>query len=650
MNTFKHTKIVFTLLLIPSLARADTIVPSQLNFRSQSRDTAAKIFGTTSYQVHLYDDCEDDSCHGTMFIRPAYFRSFQGSKIAECLFGDALVSNTQETNCSTACRESLFVTGTALDVDGQLIVARGEKDLMAENFYLPRDFQSIVNFKPVISTFLIDFHLYVSLNHWCPGLYFRLYGPFAHVKYNLGFTEKAINPGTISLGFYDPGYFADIYVEADQLLRSFSEYARGDVPSIPNSGLVIQGLQYNKILCGARAENGFADLRFELGYDFILKECYHLGVNLQFAAPTGPKQKPDFLFSPQVGNGHHWEFGAGITGHASCWNSEDEMSHVDLMLEADITHMFGVKEMRTLDLVEKGLSRYMLATRFNESSAVNSSLHEEGNSSAVPFAAFASEYAPVANITTQQVKVSASVQADITVMLNYTCGGFGLDVGYNFWMRSCEHIELDDCNPFPNEVWGLKGDASMFGYTTEVITNPAPPPATLTVPNLNDPIPLSATEFSATIHTGTNILDTTANPLTNPNIDNPALAATVDTAGAEQILVMGTEIAPDTAGISYEQIFTSIEPILLIEQDLDVKGAATRGMSNKAFVHANYTWIDCEGWVPYLGAGAEVEIGRNSGNGSGCSTTTTANPTCPSCDYCSLTQWGVWIKAGISWE
>ncbi len=652
MYRLKHKLILGILLMRSTFLCADSVVPSMLNFRSQSRDTAAKIYGST-YQMHLYSDCQDDTCHGTLFIRPAYFRSFQASKLARDLFGDVLVSSQTTNNCSTSCSEGMFITGTPVDETGAFIIARGEKDLMAENFYLPQDFESFVSFDPVVTNFIVDFHLFLALDQWCPGLYFRLYGPFAHAKYNLGFSENVINPGTIANGFYPPGYFNDTYVEADQLLRSFEEYARGDTPPINNPGVTIQGLVYSKILCGAQTENGFADLRCEIGYDFLLEECYHFGFNIQFAAPTGPKQKPDLLFPPQIGNGHHWELGAGLTGHISCWQSEDELSHLELALEADVTHMFGVKMYRTLDLVDKGLSRYMLAARFNESSAANSGLHEEGNDAVVPNRAFAYEYTPLANITTQQVKVSAAVQADVTIMANYTCGGLGIDLGYNFWYRSCEKIELDPCNPFPSETWGLKGDASMFGFTTETITNPNPPPANIIVPNLNDPIALSATEINATIHSGTNILDTTVDPLTNPNIDNPVLAATFDSTGTEQILVMGTELTPDpTSGIAYAQIYTSVQPFLLTQDDLDVKGAATKGLSNKFFAHVSYTWIDCEGWIPYVGIGAQAEIGKNSSSGSSScnSTITNTGNNCPSCKYASLTQWGVWIKAGISWE
>ena len=47
------------------------------------------------------------------------------------------------------------------------------------------------------------------------------------------------------------------------------------------------------------------------------------------------------------------------------------------------------------------------------------------------------------------------------------------------------------------------------------------------------------------------------------------------------------------------------------EQDLDLQGARTGGLSNKIFVHLNYTAWQCYPWTPYVGLGGEIEFGKN---------------------------------------
>src|SRR3990172_13239088 len=45
-----------------------------------------------------------------------------------------------------------------------------------------------------------------------------------------------------------------------------------------------------------------ADIRCALGWNFLLKDDYHLGVDLQCAFPTGNRPKGEFLFEPIDGN------------------------------------------------------------------------------------------------------------------------------------------------------------------------------------------------------------------------------------------------------------------------------------------------------------------------------------------------------------
>ena len=114
------------------------------------------------------------------------------------------------------------------------------------------------------------------------------------------------------------------------------------------------------------SKTGFADLRFELGWDFLSDDDYHLGIGLQFAAPTGSKREATYVMQPVVGNGNHWELGGVVTGHYVFWRSDDADKHFGFYADANMMHLFKAEEIRTFDLKCKNNSRYMLAAKFKK--------------------------------------------------------------------------------------------------------------------------------------------------------------------------------------------------------------------------------------------------------------------------------------------
>lgn len=80
------------------------------------------------------------------------------------------------------------------------------------------------------------------------------------------------------------------------------------------------------------------------------------------------------------------------------------------------------------------------------------------------------------------------------------------------------------------------------------------------------------------------------------------------------------------------------EPVFITNNDIDYDGARTSALSNKLFAHINYSWLALTA-IPYLGVGGEVEFGSNS---DCCS----SKKSC--CKNVAFSQWGVWLKSGIS--
>jgi hypothetical protein len=283
----------------------------------------------------------------------------------------------------------------------------------------------------------------------------------------------------------------------------------------------------------------------------------------------------------------------------------------------------------------------------------------------IPTAQFKGEFAPVANLTTVDVNVRATIQADVAAMFNFTTNSWGFDLGYNFWGRSCEKISLPrrpttDCCPslctMEKDTWALKGDAAVFGFLS--VTSGIIPGGEL---EGRSPIALSATECGATIHKGTNadaeVADCTGiDSLQNCGIDNAQFAYGRGTqiSALDQFLVHSSDF---TVAVASDAIKTSVEPIFI--NCCDINFQRTRGISHKIFGNINHTW-DFEGWNPYFGVGAAVEFAsRSSDDDCQCTTldcTTACDPTaccvdkCSDCLTCSFSQWQVWLKGGINFN
>jgi len=645
----------------------DRVVPF-LQWRSQGRDMARKLYGTTSWAVYQPD--MEDQTYGTFNVTVQYDQSFRNSRIADCLFGPAVVANNVETpnNCNNDCDDDAVIMISGLDaapIAGA--TTRGPRELMAENFLLPRDFRSVISFSPKVQDVVVDFNLFVGFSRWCNGLYFRLYGPVVWNKVNLRAKESVIAAGTATTdadlgGGYEQGFFDPAAeVPTQSLFNEALQFFNGcPFPGdYEGQEVSVQPLRFAKFSnnCDTPAVNscddscngtsrhktGFAELRGEFGYNYV-RENYRFLINLQAAAPTGTKIKAEYLFPAYVGNGHHWELGVGLGGAWRMWCSEDAERSFNFIVEADITHLFNAKQQRTFDLKCKPLSRYMLAERLTDVEATDAQLiPDTPQFNASGTATAAGDYAPVANFSTRNVKVSIGVQGDLVAMFNYTCRGFSWDLGYNFWAMSSSKIKLscdDECEdscgilPFPVDTWALKGDASVAGYNQIVGGD-------LQIYGLG------ATESEATIFSGTG---TGLNPA-NLNIDNPVVTDGV--AGA---------VGNDGAGVGIPlyvfpgvpvggtRINTSNPPVFISIDDLDIAGAEQRGLSHKVFTHFSYTWRDCsDRWMPYVGAGFSAEFGSHSGHDD-CETTTIECDTCPSALSCALSKWAVEIKGGVAFH
>jgi hypothetical protein len=433
--------------------------------RSQSFNNIIKNAGMDPYNQYLFDV---DSINGSFKITLEYDQSFNDKKLGRCLFGPAAVTASTNQGALVAADNGcdncdndiiLNIVGTQAAT-----LPNGITDLVADNFFLPNDYRSMVTIKPTIQNVNVHLQAYFGFDEWCAeGLYVRLYFPITYSKWKLEATETEV--GTAA-GTYPAGQISSAAVPTNALQTSFLDYTTGTKLNNLPGGEMVQPLMYSLFGgCESDHTTRVADFRAELGWNFLLDEDYHLGLYIAAAAPTGKGCGSDcnnLLWGAKAGNGNHWELGGGLTAHYTMWRSEDADAKLDFCVDATINHMFKHSEQHTFDLIGKPLSRYIIAEKLTTAAT---GLLVDGTQAKLQFGTV---YAPVANFTTLDVNISIPVQADILAKFVYSCCGFSWELGYDFWGQSCPNVDIDcDCpTPFPANSWALLGSSSVYGFNS----------------------------------------------------------------------------------------------------------------------------------------------------------------------------------------
>jgi len=616
-------------------------VPSLVKIRPQSLNGARKVAGETPGVVTHLDDME--GYYSNLSIAIEGQRTFRPAEIARLLF-DGFVKTAPATTASSNRCKPTCNTQTIL-VQGSAVADRDPKAFVAENFYLAPNFNSTLSFKPTITNVIVDFNYFAGLSNWVNGLYFRVYAPFVHTRWNLHMKEKITSAGDAALlGGRVP------------TLQSASSFFAGDAPAavalpseVPNqagNALVLSALSLTRNpllyhtmgtlpkdeLCPKKCpqgnvRNGLADVRAEFGWDFFQGCDYHIGAYIAAAAPTGNRPDGRLLFNPLIGNGRHWELGGGLSSHWVFWRSESEVHHIGMYIDTTVTHLFKSRERRVFDLKNNPMSRYMSAAKMNASVTNQLAGGPAGSENVVP-SQFANEYTPIANLTAQDVNVSIAAQVDLTAWLNYTGDMFNIDFGYNMWLQTCEKFSCaSKCGPRlakEKSTWALAGNAIPYGIDTN------------TLAENSFFYPLSFSASKATISSAANM---TA-PANNTDIDAPQPASLVNPGTANRFALNN----PLTTAIT--QINLSNPPTFLSMADIDMKQQASSKLSHKVFANVGWKW-NWENIIPSLNLGGEAEFGSGVRK---CEPQPT-KPNCPKmCMNSALSQWGVWVKFNVAFN
>lgn len=608
-------KIRILILLMMASKTLNAVIPVAIP-RSQSVNLARETVGW-QYLINL---CDMEEIYGAFAVIPEFTQTFRAGRLANEIFG-------ADASCSR-CDGTIAISGSA-------VANRGNRDWLADYFGLPRDFQSTLTFKPRIQNFLVDFDFYLGLDEMMCGLYLFAHVPLVHTRWNLHASEKVINQG--SLG-YPAGYFQGDATPRENLLTNALDFFSGvEVPLINDANATCLGnsffqpLKFSKFpaleCTGCKTtltKTRFADFEFGVGWNFFCDDKYLLGLSIRASAPLGNTPEGYYLFEPIVGDGHHWKLGFGVNAQAIFWSSEDEDSNIGVFFDGRMQHLFKHCQTRTLDLCGRPNSRYMLAQRLG---TVRNTPQIDTATAADAGVEWQQEFTPVANLTTHNVAVEMYAELDAAIKLSWLHNNLTCDLGYEVWYRTCERLSRKPCCVGPaldGKSWALKGDAYVVGFAQEF-------------PGECQKVRLAATESLATIHQGTN-----NGAMNNPNIDNAILLSAANA---------GNNIFDAPVG---GVLTHSSNPVVFLRES-DENLAGSSGFSNKIFANISHAWTECEDWTPFIGIGGEVEFGvQGSCKKKKCQpagiNTCDCNCDGGSCSRLAISEWGIWLKGGFSFN
>lgn len=283
-----------------------------------------------------------------------------------------------------------------------------------------------VNLHPKQEAWGVRFDYFQDLEKIVKGLYLKATVPVVHVENNVEL--KVTSP----------------VAAAQTALQNYLQGKATGVTGNAAGGKNLQAALDHMKMDGKNDSTGVADIDVVLGYNFMNKDCHHVGINIGFTIPTGDEADSVHAFEAIVGNGNHWAFGAGLDAMFRAWGDEDH--NVKVTAALNYRYAFKESEKRTLGLKDvTGLAagsvdwgHYVLLGQVGK--AKNAGL------------------TPAANVATFNVDVTPGSQLDGVIALAYNNGGLCVDFGYNLFWKDDEEVKLKAA-----DITAIDTAASAYG-------------------------------------------------------------------------------------------------------------------------------------------------------------------------------------------
>jgi hypothetical protein len=300
--------------------------------------------------------------------------------------------------------------------------AQTTKDVEARHFNIQTNstspaFESTISFAPEQKICGIGFDIKQTLATWhncMPKFWFEISFPIEQVSNKMNLTETITQPGT--------GIARDA---AGNILHGLDNSER--VANMTQA-FKQQNWLYGKIDAGHKHHTwGIADIECKFYWMGYCQQRCNFTSYLGFIIPTGTKinqHHAAYVFSPIVGNNHHW--GIMMGNYLDTKLYESNCSSLFLLLNLNNMILFGNKQMRSFDLIGKPWSRYMETYQTYEDA--ESATAYSGTSGI--------------NIFTKWVNVQPRFQISHALAFQYQYKKFLAEIGYNIYARHQERVNL----------------------------------------------------------------------------------------------------------------------------------------------------------------------------------------------------------------
>ncbi|MGZ6254634.1 MAG: hypothetical protein ACXWL5_01425 [Candidatus Chromulinivorax sp.] len=284
---------------------------------------------------------------------------------------------------------------------------------------------------PVVYQAGADFMFVVGSSANEPCFFAKLRAPVGVYNINPNLTEvdgnSAVYPqGALALSTSTTANPATTMTQAFAGVQSGGQTAEGNF--VPMQ----YGLINNDQSTGAK----FGDIEMTAGYRFISNDDNSFSVAVRASAPTGNKAQGVYMLEPIFGRGGCWGLGGYLDGHVKIWEGNND-NFMMFKFMANAMHLFNADTVRAFDLVANGQgSRYLLVANYNNT-------------------AYQGTIQNLINVSTLACNSSFGVEGDGVVTFAYVGRGWQFDLGYEFWGRSSETLEIT--GELAPQVWTVLG-------------------------------------------------------------------------------------------------------------------------------------------------------------------------------------------------
>jgi hypothetical protein len=371
----------------------------------------------TQKTTHILRDHRHRAAVFTTFheLKPSKKDNF-GSKVQITGFYHETQSANKLGEIFGANGTNKVVVGTPSQVT--LGVADVENNFLLHYHNTPNTLKSTIKFEPKHDAYGTIIEANIKLDRILKGLYFKQNSVMMTVenKLNVSYCDEAT--GATSTEAHK---LADI-LSGNNLKRELGGGANDRYSEQA-------ALKYAKISCGGETRTGVENIESTLGWHFLDKDDYYVGINIVLQSPSGDRPRAEYLWEPRLGN-QHWGLGCGLDAGATLW--ENNKQSFKLKFEFHYRYLFDETEYRTL-----GIKNVLTDSKYCKH--VFSHYYLLGEIGKYTLY-------PAANILTKRVDVEPGSQIDTFIDLNFNWSGFVFDLGYNLFWKERESVSLASCD------------------------------------------------------------------------------------------------------------------------------------------------------------------------------------------------------------